>query len=223
MEREGVTERRRRSRGEWLSRLEAAAAQGEDAAAVKKRLRKEILARRQALDPAQAAQWSGAITRSLLAMPVYRQARTLMVYAAFRGEVDTSGIIRAALAEGKTVALPKVVGEGQMRAHRIERYPDDLVPGTFGIREPAASAPVIDPPELDLVVVPGLAFDPAGGRLGYGGGFYDRYLLSGHVWAAKVAICYSFQVRSDLPLEEHDLRVDWLVTEEGVHPCRPDR
>ncbi|MFZ5592395.1 MAG: 5-formyltetrahydrofolate cyclo-ligase, partial [Bacillota bacterium] len=145
-------------------------------AAAKKALRRAVLAARQALDEVTVQQKSEAICRRLMALPVWEKARTLMAYVDFRGEVATDLLIFQALATGKTVAAPvTIISEKKLIPVVIERYPEDLQPGAWGIREPdPARGRHLAPQELDLVIVPGVAYDVKGNRLGYGGGFYDR-------------------------------------------------
>ena len=126
-------------------------------------------------------------------------------------EVDTHALIRDALDDGKCVAVPVARKGRPMIQVRISDL-SELVPAPFGLLEPAeGSWDPVPPGAFDLVIVPGLAFDHRGNRIGFGGGFYDRF-LSG-LDAARVGVAYEFQLGETLPTEPHDVGLDWLVTE----------
>jgi 5-formyltetrahydrofolate cyclo-ligase len=129
--------------------------------------------------------------------------------------VDTGGLIKAALLAGKRVALPVTdTRRKEIYPRIVIRYPEDLTAGPFGIAEPRSSCPVAEPGEIDLIVVPGVAFDAKGFRLGYGEGYYDRFLpLTNGV---SVGIAYNFQLVNTVFPEEHDWPVDFVVTEEST-------
>ena len=189
---------------------------------VKSEVRQLILARRAELDPDLARRKSEAIGRVLSFLPEYRLARTLLLFVSFRDEVNTGPLIRAALREHKRVAVPKVLRpprhpERNLLPCAIRSFPGDLTPGAHGILEPpdGAERPV-RVEELDLVVVPGVAFTPAGDRLGYGGGFYDRFLPTLAPGTPTVGLCFDLQLVESLPREPHDHRVSAVVTEKGV-------
>ena len=139
---------------------------------------------------------------------MYREADTVLVYVSLPEEIDTFGIINKALEDGKRVAVPRIT-DGEMRFFWL----DDLSaaePGFRGIPEPPDGCPEADD-ETALVVVPGLAFDRRGFRVGYGGGFYDRY-LSAHPSHPTLALCYAFQLFPELPAEAHDRPVDAVLS-----------
>ena len=157
------------------------------------------------------------------ALPLWREARVLHTYVgAVEGEVGTREVARRALAEGKTVACPRVRWSPRGLDSYAIRSLDDLVEGRRGLWEPdpARSAPVSDA-ELDLVLVPGLAFDRSGWRIGFGAGLYDRFLAG--VDAPRVGLAFSLQIQSSLPVEPHDEPVDWIVTEGETIACRAIR
>nr|PZN40356.1 MAG: 5-formyltetrahydrofolate cyclo-ligase [Bacillota bacterium] len=200
-------------------------------------LRQEMLARREALDPAAWAEASRRLQAHLLASPLYRRARTILFYWAVRREPGTQEAIRQALAEGKRVVLPRAVrwqgeaptapapawgGGGRGLALHLYRGPGDLVPGPYGLWEPDPAAPAVTPGELDLVLVPGVAFDRRGGRLGHGGGYYDRFLPHVPPGVPRVGCCFGFQVVAAVPRGPHDRPVTHLLTEDGLFPCAPE-
>ncbi|MBC7342442.1 MAG: 5-formyltetrahydrofolate cyclo-ligase [Clostridia bacterium] len=169
--------------------------------------------------PAQAvAQKSSAIAREVLNLAAYRRAQTIMTYVAFRNEVRTEIIIREALAQGKRVAVPLCSkARRQLIASQLLDFPGDLAPGTWGIPEPKPEAlRPLDPQAIDLVIVPGVAFDRRGYRLGYGGGYYDRFLLRLGQGSVSVGVAFSLQVVDELPCEERDRPVNLVITESGI-------
>ncbi|HZG58278.1 5-formyltetrahydrofolate cyclo-ligase [Paenibacillus sp.] len=149
----------------------------------------------------------------------------LAVYAAFRSEADAMELARWCWARGIPVAAPRVdAAAGEMTLREIAGE-QCLVPGAYGIREPGPDAPTAPLAPGTLLLVPGLAFDAAGGRLGYGGGYYDRLLAHHRADVASGAIvvaapAYAAQVVDVVPTEPHDAKVRFLITEEGIVDCR---
>jgi 5-formyltetrahydrofolate cyclo-ligase len=188
-------------------------------AKAKKPLREIMLLRRDNLSAEERMLKSGAITVKLTGVPELENANTVMVYASFRSEVDTGPIISWCRQQGKRVALPKVTGAGTMEACLVGDPRVDLQPGVWGILEPASGSECLDPSEIDVVIVPGVAFDLHGGRLGYGGGFYDAYLSGVRADTLLVGIAFGAQVVASVPTDRHDVRMDVLVTETDVTPC----
>lgn len=170
-------------------------------------LRRQIAAQKKALTPAQIEAASARLTELLFAHPLYREARALYAYLSYNQEVRTMPIILRALADGKRVAVPKVYGE-EMRFLWLDD-PAQIASGYCGIPEPVHDEPVADDPTA-LVLMPGLAFDPEGHRLGYGGGFYDRFLnAEPH---PTIALCYDFQMFPALQTEAFDVPVDAVLS-----------
>ncbi len=182
-------------------------------------LRREALEAVRALPSADRAEAAQAVLYQLREWPVYQQAKSLALFCGTREEIDTESIIRHALAEGKTVYLPRVedgpAGSTDMKLALIRDYDRDLAEGTFGILEPRSDLPGEDNPTLDLILVPGTAFDERGGRVGRGKGFYDRFLGARGVRSeVRAGLAFEAQiVRKKLPLEPHDQLLDTLVTE----------
>ena len=180
---------------------------------MKRAMRREVLARRDAIPEAERAAKSSAITERLLALPEIQGVRTIMLFWSFGSEVDTSAMIERLVAQGHHVVLPRIEsGEALPVTYRPG---DPLSETTFGAMEPSAGAPV-DPEHLDVVVTPGVAFDRAGDRVGYGGGFYDRLFRRARPDVSTIAVAFAVQLVSAVPVGHQDRRVDIVVTEDEV-------
>lgn len=166
-------------------------------------------ARRAVRDDTRASLAAAAAER-LLALPELESARVVLVYGASAEEIDPGPAIAALRERGVIIAYPRVSEPGRLTLHRVDAD-DVLETGTYGIREPAADAPAIDPADIDAAVVPGVAFCTACCRVGHGGGYYDR-LLATLTRAFKVGLAYDGQVFDAVPTEEHDVAVDMVVT-----------
>lgn len=188
--------------------------------ASKRALRKRVLAARDALGPAEREARSAALRERVLSLPLWKRARTVHLFAPFGSEVDTVPLIRALLAEKRRALLPRVA-PGRVLEHCLVESEEDLAPGAYAIPEPGRHCVEVEPDEVDLVLVPGVAFDRSGGRLGYGGGFYDAFL--GACPAPRVALAFALQIVPVVPREGHDLLVHALVTDEELVIVAPDR
>lgn len=189
----------------------------------KQALRKQMMEARAELGGAKRERLSALAQAALMSAPAFGSARTVLLYQAFRDEVATEAIAAEAVAAGKRLALPRVIKESRgLVLHQYSGDPATLAIGAYGIQEPCPEWSVVNPGEVDLVVVPGVAFDRAGNRLGYGGGYYDRLLPL--VRSANPAVCliglaYSFQLVLALPADPHDIPVDLVATDAGLlHP-----
>ncbi|HUG86283.1 MAG TPA: 5-formyltetrahydrofolate cyclo-ligase [Euzebya sp.] len=172
---------------------------------------------RGALTPAQRARASTQIAVHLDRLRTAEGAHRIGIYAAIGHEVDLDEIAAAWLAAGLVVAYPRVEGPHTLGFHRVAAVPDSPR-GPFGIREPQPTEPRIE--DLDMVVTPGLAFDVRGGRVGYGRGFYDRYLAADRGGAGRlvsVGVCFAAQLVASVPRGPHDVDLDAVVTEDGVY------
>lgn len=177
-------------------------------------LRKEILARREAAGDAWRQRASRTIVGKLLALPTYRTATVIAAYVSFGSELDTSGFITQALADGKRLLLPRI--NRAQRALELRRVIDpaaDLVAGVWGIREPTERCEQLPESAVDFMLVPGVAFSANGARLGYGAGFYDRLLAGTDRRTPRVAAAFALQMVAQLPEGPHDERVDAVITE----------
>lgn len=186
---------------------------------LKQKLRKEALARRRALSPLEHWEKSRRVIHWLLNWPPFLRAHRVLLYASFGDEVATWEGLRRALAFKKEVYLPRThLKERALSLHLLQGF-TFLFPGPYGILEPPERAPQIAPHELDLIVCPGVAFDLSGGRLGYGGGYYDR-LLAKAPGVRRVALAFECQIFEKLPLEAHDICLEALITEQGLYETR---
>jgi 5-formyltetrahydrofolate cyclo-ligase len=183
----------------------------------KRALRREVLAVRDALPPEDRRARSEAIAPRFLALPEVADAGTVMAFWSFGSEVDTAPLIERLLADGRTTAMPRI--EGTHVVPVAYRPGDEVRETSFGAFEPLEGR-VLDATDLDLVVVPGVAFDDAGRRVGYGGGFYDRLLPGLRPGVPAIALAFSVQLVPEVPTGGMDSRVDAIVTEGKVIRCR---
>lgn len=175
--------------------------------------RQAMIAARDAMPPSARAAASAAITSRIAALPSFVAARTVLLTLPFRSEWDTLPLVGLALRAGKTVAAPRVNRATRMLdLHALQDASCTFAPGAFGVPEPDADARRVAPESVDWVLVPGVAFDPTGRRLGYGGGYYDRLLpLLGT--ATRIAGAFDLQLVDQVPWAPHDVCVDIIVTE----------
>ena len=178
--------------------------------------RRHALEARDALSSAQRECLAVAVRARALTLPELDSAGTVMLFASFRTELDTMPIAEWVLRQGKRLCLPRVLGRRTMAAFEVRDLAADLVPGRWDIPEPREGLPEVPPQEIDLVFVPGSAFDEDGRRCGYGGGFYDNYLPLTRPDVPWVALAFEVQLVPAIDCEAHDLPVTAIVTEERV-------
>ena len=179
-----------------------------------------MLGRRDGLDPAVRQAASRRIVEAVLARDAFTRARSVMAYASFGSEVDTSEFCESVLAAGKTLLLPRVdKASDAIRVYVVRDLAGDLEANRWGIHEPRATCPEVAPAELDFVLVPGVAFDARGNRLGYGKAYYDRLLAaSRHAGGSPTLVAGAFgvQIVDDVPMEAHDVPMPTVLTEDGA-------
>lgn len=173
----------------------------------KQELRRTIRERKRAMTEEEIVERSNALAEKFYNTPAYQAASTIYGYLPYNQEVRTIPMLQRALDEGKRVAVPKVYGE-EMRFIYLEDL-TQVSKGYAGIPEPIADAPVAEDKQA-LVLMPGLAFDPQGHRIGYGGGFYDKFLAK-EPHHPTLALCYEFQMQAHLDTEEFDIPVDTVL------------
>ena len=211
-------------------------------AAQKRTIRTNVLAAREALPAAERLAASLAITERIIAMPEYRQATTVLGYMNFGSEFASELWVARVLADGKRLVLPRVNRHtNELDLYRVHDLESQLATGLWGIAEPVPERceRLIDLNEVEFALLPGVAFARNGARLGYGGGYYDKLLmkqlairLDEQTTLAKslvmarmkphpvlVAAAFALQVVQDVPQEKTDVKVDWLVTEQGIIDC----
>jgi len=186
----------------------------------KQQLRRDILARRRSLSATEIAAKSQKLAEYFCTWPSYQACETVMFYLAMPDEAQADLLIADALKQGKKVCVPLLGAKyGEMNAVEIVSL-DDLSVGKFGLRAPDSNkAKIIAPSLIDLVVVPAVAFDRQGNRIGMGAGYYDRFLAQVRVNTVLLGLAFTCQLAENLPSEEHDIRMQWLLTEDGFSSC----
>ena len=178
---------------------------------MKNKIRKEVLALRKAMPICLSEEKSRKIAEKVISHPVYQDAELILCYIDARGEVKTRNIINYAWENGKRVAVPRVHGD-IMKFYLISSY-DDLEIGCFNIMEPKKQCiEVTDIPENSVVIMPGVAFDKEGNRIGYGKGYYDKYFAQ-YPDVYKIAIAFSLQIVPEIPTDELDIKAHCVITE----------
>jgi 5-formyltetrahydrofolate cyclo-ligase len=185
----------------------------------KKKLRSSVLALRDSMDMTEIAEKSRIIKERLLGLEEFLASRTVLFFLSFGKEVRTEEMVRESLALGKNVLVPKTDTQNhRLILSRLLDYDADLAPGVWGIPEPRPEAlRPVDAKEVDLVIVPGVAFDMEGNRLGYGGGYYDRLFPTLKKATPLVALAFACQLVATVPTEEFDRQIDCLLTEKNIH------
>ena len=184
----------------------------------KKLLRREGMARRRGLTAGQRQEKSAAIAERLIHAKLFRQAESVFCYISMENEVHTEAVLEAALAAGKAVSIPYVLdkAKGLMCAAQLQDMAD-LVAGEYNIPTlPPEKVVPVEPAAIDLVIVPGSAFDRAGHRIGMGGGYYDRFLVQA-ARAVRAAVAYECQLFDNIAADEHDQPMDYIFTEKTVY------
>ena len=188
-----------------------------DPASDKRRLRRILSEQRRAVPPAEAARVASRIASRLVAEPVVRSARRVALYAALPGEVPSRPLFDALVALGLPCSFPRALERRALEFAAVTDW-SELRPGRYGVLEPPAQAAVTRPEEGDLVLVPGVAFDRAGNRLGRGQGCYDRaFPASAPRPPGLIGVAYQIQLVESVPHTETDRRMDAVVTELGLH------
>jgi len=176
------------------------------------------------MDSGQREEKSGQIRIQLANLSAVAGAEHLFIYVHFRSEVQTMELINQMIDQGKTVSVPVTLLEtSSLLAVSLTDPATQLGPGCYGILEPMKqriSEATVDPASIDTVLIPGSVFDVSGGRLGYGGGFYDRFLSNSAPQATRIGLAFSRQLVDRVPMEPHDQFMDFLVTEEQTYNCK---
>lgn len=200
-------------------------------------IRKAVLAIRDGMSIEEVENKSRAVIEKIYRTDAYKESKVIMCYVNFRNEVVTRGFMERCLNEHKRVAVPLVRKfslsheEGlsktshktlnkrtsEIIASEIYNLENDLGKGSFGILEPLPeNVREVDPRDIDVVIVPGVAFDLKRNRLGFGAGYYDRFLSKVRSDCAKIGICYESQLTDDIPVNQHDIKMDMIITEKRI-------
>ena len=187
-------------------------------ALAKEELRTRLAAVRRTLPLPTRAAHAAAMSRLLIEQPAFQSAQVVLAYSPLRFEIDPSAAVERAWALGKTVALPRTLPETRELALHVFAPGDELRESGFVVKEPLASAPSVEPNDVDLVLVPGLGFDARGRRLGFGQGYYDR-LLPSLPRALRIGLAFELSLLVEVPSVAHDVPVDLVITERRVIRC----
>lgn len=183
-------------------------------------LRKETLSRRDSLSISEQQSHSARIMERVVNLQQFKSASIICMYVDFRSEVKTRPLIQHILQAGKTLVLPvTLVREKDLLVVSITDPENELAPGYCSIPEPIVAIrekQVVSPDTLDMIFLPGSVFDEQGGRMGYGGGYYDRFVSMKAPQAYRVGLCYELQMVQQAPLQAHDEGMDCIVTEENI-------
>jgi 5-formyltetrahydrofolate cyclo-ligase len=188
----------------------------------KQALRQSIIAAREKLPAPERLRLSRAVIGSICGLPEYQQAQTVLGYLNFGAELAAELWVRQALADGKQVLLPRANRASKhLDLYKVQDLQQDVAPGLWGIREPVAERCTKEDAlgTVDFILLPGVAFTRDGARLGYGGGFYDKLLARMPHRPILLAGAFALQVVQEIPQEQSDRNVEWLVTEEETIRC----
>ena len=187
----------------------------------KEEIRKTVLEKRKALTESEIVEKSGRILQGLSLLQAFRQSVLVLCYMDFRNEVRTSGIIDFCLARGQKVAVPRCIttpeGRCDLEIYEIREPAADVRAGAYGIREPDRDRTRrVSPAEVGFALVPGVAFDGNRRRIGYGAGYYDRFLRSVGPACVKAGLAFELQMADEIPSEAHDMSMDLIITERRI-------
>lgn len=190
---------------------------------VKKELRKIVLGRLDDMDDTVRTTASRTIIQEVTALTAYRESSVVLAYASFGSELQTDDFIRSVLEQGKTLVLPKINRAKKfLDLYEVDDPERDLEAGVWGIPEPRAGrCRAVGLDAVEFVLVPGIAFDSCGGRLGHGAGFYDKLLGSSDRHPYLVAGAFQNQMVEKVPVDQHDVLMDLVISESGLYPLNP--
>ena len=191
----------------------------QDIRLVKNQLRQQYKQIRNRLTADQVISYSASIARQLFATDLWQQSSTVMLYLSFQNEVATEAIYQRGWQDGKTMLLPICAPESGLMEMSVITSFDQLEPNRYGIGElPEHLQQIIAPEQIDVCLIPGIAFDHAGTRLGFGAGYYDRYLPRVNPSAKRIALAYECQMHSEtLPRDAYDLPMQYILTERKLY------
>ena len=184
---------------------------------MKQAIREAVIRKRDQIPRAVRSVKNSLIKEKVFSLMEFRSSHSVLLYASFRSEVETSGMIKESIGSGKKLLLPKVYSEEKaLRLYEVKDV-SELSPGFMGIPEPSfTDERMVNPEDVDLVVIPGVAYDYSGNRLGYGAGYYDRLLSQTEKKIIIVAPAFEEQLVDLIPAEKHDVKVDIIVTDKRI-------
>ena len=189
----------------------------------KQNLRTRLQKLRDCIPDKEKERLDASIAKHIFSWEIFQSSSVIFCFVSFRSEVNTYTIIEKSMQLGKTVATPRVnLSTNNMDACIINDVSASLEAGYYGIPEPLKSCKIVDYRSIDLIITPGLAFTVRGERLGYGGGFYDRF-MEHHRHTTSSALTYDRFILEELPVKEHDLPVDYVITESGIKAAMQER
>ncbi|MCY6484684.1 5-formyltetrahydrofolate cyclo-ligase [Clostridium aestuarii] len=178
----------------------------------KEEFRKFITQKRSLLSKNKKEDLDNKVFNKLIKNKAYKNSKVIFCFVSFKNEVYTHKFIKYAIKDNKRVCVPKIISKEEgMKAVEIKSF-QDLKSGAYGILEPLNFNLQIDEKHIDLALIPGMAFDKYGGRIGLGGGFYDRFLKKVNKNTLKLSLAYDFQIFDKVPVEKHDIRIDGIIT-----------
>jgi 5-formyltetrahydrofolate cyclo-ligase len=191
----------------------------------KENLRKKCLNERSRISQNKVSCWSKKIKKNFFSLPQLKSAKKIMAYASMRKEIETFDLMEELLDQGYLLYLPftkkDIIDLGTAEVNDLDR---DLKEGVYGVQEPVAKIRnEAVPDDLDLIIVPGACFTNDGYRIGYGGGYYDSFLTKHGAGAVKVGFCYEQFILNSIPIEEHDVPVDIIITENEIIQTKQQR
>ncbi|MCT4594552.1 MAG: 5-formyltetrahydrofolate cyclo-ligase [Anaeromicrobium sp.] len=188
---------------------------------MKKLIRKDLLEMRRNLTKSEVESKSHKIFTSLCNMDLFKNSKSIMIYMDFRNEVQTNEIINHMLKQDKRPIIPiSIPSTKTLILSQLKNPKEDLTEGTYGVLEPREdSIRPFNPNNLDLILVPGVAFDPFGYRVGYGAGYYDRFLSSLKEKVSTIGLSFDLQIIEKVPIDEFDQKLDYILTESKIIHC----
>ncbi len=186
----------------------------------KKTIREEILGNKEEIDKNTLNSYSDSIINTLYNTEYYKSAKTIMTFISFGAEVDTHNFIKTSIANGKRIVVPITIPKTKgLKLSEVLNF-DELEIGFYDILTPKEEfIRYVDPSEVDLIIVPGVAFDREGYRIGYGGGYYDRFLADlDHV--TKISLAFDMQIIEKIPRDHYDIPVNYIITEKEIIKCK---
>lgn len=180
----------------------------------KEKIRKEILQKRLELPKETVNSLSMLICEHIIEMPSFLKCKYILIYHPIKNEVDCSILFEKLLKMDKIICLPRMSGNS-LEVVPVKDVTVDTAAGKFGVKEPIAGLPSIDPSFVELALIPGVAFDRSGNRMGYGKGYYDQLLPTLSPVCKKIGLAFNMQVIDNLPVESHDQKIEGLITESG--------